>query len=273
MKEFIFLIKKEYWENKSMWATPILLCLLFITVGLYNENIVVNIDVMNGNNNGPIDIIAPVLFLCSTIFLAIQSFFYMLFTLFNERKDGSHFFWKSLPISSSQIVLSKFSVGVLLLLFAFVISIVSSVIILLLTGKAFSSSLFITTINFLVKAELMTLIVMFPVLSWGLFVSSSSSKNPFVMGVLLPLFTLILLYLFGATDVATKIIVFISEPIGNWFSLLAEQYVVDFIEVQGLEYTHKVDMFNMLSTAPFWGYIITGLSFVYASIWKQKRNS
>ena len=47
-----------------------------------------------------------------SVFMTIVVFFYLIDCLYTERKDRSILFWKSLPLSDTEVVLSKLAVAI-----------------------------------------------------------------------------------------------------------------------------------------------------------------
>ncbi|WP_313919646.1 hypothetical protein [Tahibacter sp.] len=130
MNTFAWLLKREYWEHRGgfQWAPLIAAGIILL---------VVTIAVITGLSNAPLDGHALIngvrisdiaaaltpeqrlkigagldvgLFFSAApiaITLAIVTFFYLLGSLYDDRRDRSILFWKSLPISDMETVLSK----------------------------------------------------------------------------------------------------------------------------------------------------------------------
>lgn len=136
MNTFPTLLKREFWEHKGgfFWA-PIVASSAFLVLTLMG---VVTAEVV-GNKSGVqingihldsltktlgpealsrlgIAFDAAFFMACSWAFvtLAFVVFFYCLGSLFDERKDRSVLFWKSLPISDRDTVLSKVASAVVI---------------------------------------------------------------------------------------------------------------------------------------------------------------
>lgn len=127
MNTFAWLLKREYWENRGgfQWA-PLITAGALLAVFAFA--IVTGLHTANKNmiNGVPFADIAQALtaeqrlqlgagidaglFFSATpvaLVLAIVTFFYLLGSLYDDRRDRSILFWKSLPISDLQTVLSK----------------------------------------------------------------------------------------------------------------------------------------------------------------------
>ena len=120
MKVLSTLIKREYWENYALlyrlplWLCVIITVLVFTISALsFNEGahfhgfisgqmqVSTSDPVAHLINDG--SFISPIF----TVFLWITLFTYALRTLLTDRKDGSIFFWNSMPTTQTQIIVSK----------------------------------------------------------------------------------------------------------------------------------------------------------------------
>ena len=123
--KIIMLIRREFWENRSLWITPLVMSgVLLISAafsggpisadghggGLHFGPQVEGADLMTmdaGRRDGIYAGYIGVLTLVQLVVLGIVVFFYLLDCLMSERKDRSILFWKSLPVSDTEVVLSK----------------------------------------------------------------------------------------------------------------------------------------------------------------------
>jgi len=119
----LMLIRREVWENRSLWITPLVISGVLLVSAAFSGSPVA--DGHGGLHIGPSmppeALMTPdaakrdgvyagaisVLTLVQLVVLGIVVFFYLLDSLLQERKDRSILFWKSLPISDSEVVLSK----------------------------------------------------------------------------------------------------------------------------------------------------------------------
>jgi ABC-2 type transport system permease protein len=119
MNALTMLIRREFWENRSLWIAPLVVAgvvlLASATGGVH----------IQGEDDGPFQnefaelgavLAEPQIAYLGTmaaftifqfIVIGFVVFFYLLDSLLGERKDRSILFWKSLPISDSQVVASK----------------------------------------------------------------------------------------------------------------------------------------------------------------------
>lgn len=240
MNTFKWLLKREYWEHRGgfFWApliTGIVFLLLTIMAVIAGESVRRATDdggdtlKMNGvelskltETMQPGDIaemgagLDMGALLSSTwpfLVLAFVVFFYCLGALFDERKDRSILFWKSLPLSDQQTVLSKvFSALVVAPAIATVAAIATSFgFLVILSGYAMfhggnpleliwgpASPL---TVTLYIAAALPVFAVWaLPTVGWLLLVSAWSKSKPFLWALLVPLFAGILVSWFDVME-------------------------------------------------------------------------
>jgi ABC-2 type transport system permease protein len=121
MTRFFWLIRREIWEHKAIWVAPaiVLVCLLLAVVtGNVHLGPIGEMD-----TNTPLGALPPEkqtalllvvyggLALVVDMVMGIVAFFYALDSLYADRRDRSVLFWKSLPLSDAETVLSKFAVA------------------------------------------------------------------------------------------------------------------------------------------------------------------
>jgi ABC-2 type transport system permease protein len=121
--KYTILVKREFWEHRSLWIAPlvvaglgiILTALGSIAAGVhFNVRNPVHMGHLGRSGENPVLVglfgTAGPLFLVSCITIVV----YLLDCLYAERKDRSILFWKSLPVSDALTVLSKFAVAMVI---------------------------------------------------------------------------------------------------------------------------------------------------------------
>ncbi len=252
---FGWLLKREYWENRGgfLWAPLIagVISLLMSTVGILlglwglrraAESGNLHIDNSDININGldlklltekmdaqgaadlgnALDFTLLMGSLWPFVVLAFVVFFYCLGALYDDRRDRSILFWKSLPLSDTQTVLSK-------LVSALVVAPVIAVIASILTMFGFMLILSCVALAYggnpmtlvwgpasplsLVASHLSWLPVYFlwglPTAGWLLMWSAWAKSKPFLWGVMLPIFAGII--------VSTTKIMQLFDLTSGWF--------------------------------------------------------
>ncbi len=233
MNTYKWLLKREFWEHKGgfFWTPAVVgaLMTLFLAVSMIigvtvknekgmqiNGQQVTNLSevvspeqklrIVEAISQGYIGMSAPLFFV-----MGVVIFFFCLGCLFDERKDRSILFWKSLPVSDTETVLSKAAMALLAaplitLAFAVVVSILALLIILI--GAAASGlNLFgavlatpaVYTAPFMVAATIPVYMVWaLPTVGWLMMVSSWARTKVFLWAVGVPVLTAVLLSWFDA---------------------------------------------------------------------------
>lgn len=138
MNTYLMLIRRELWEHRSLWIAPLIwvgiLIVMFTwgTFQLERDNdfsefaAAASIEDLKNLSDHDREEVAKALaydndrkqtiYAFSYLmigglisgFMCIVVFFYLIDCLFTERRDRSILFWKSMPVSDAQVVLSKF---------------------------------------------------------------------------------------------------------------------------------------------------------------------
>jgi len=123
MKSFLWLVRRELWENRAIWIIPLALGALLTLAALFGtvQATFTGPPLAGGAAAGAAPEVGRtmaelMLLLYGSLFFAtmsIYSYWYLLDCLYADRRDRSILFWKSLPISDAAAVLSKVLVGIL----------------------------------------------------------------------------------------------------------------------------------------------------------------
>ena len=201
------LIRREFWEHRSIWVTPAAVAVVvslvslaaLVTVSAFDREVHLAIfSAANLAGDAERQAALTAYFLATSwiflVSLAILTIFYSLDSLYSERKDKSILFWRSMPITDSETVVSKLLTAVFLLPLVtvaviiathFVNLIVSSIWIAVQGGDAGhivwgSVALFdnwTAALIFTVASALW----MSPFIGWFLFVSAFTKRAPLLM--------------------------------------------------------------------------------------------
>jgi ABC-2 type transport system permease protein len=216
------LIRREIWEHRAIYVTPIAIAVIvsllaltgMVTVSTFDEH--VNLALFTASNvagDAERATALTVFFLgTSSVFLfalAILTTFYTLDSLYAERKDKSILFWRSLPITDAETVVSKLLTAVFVLPLVTVATIVvtnlvnlliTTVWVLIRGGDAMhliwgSAPLFDNWLAALI-ITLASAIWMSPLIGWFLFVSAFSKRSPLLMAFMPLIIIPIIEYMF-----------------------------------------------------------------------------
>jgi ABC-2 type transport system permease protein len=118
---YLILARREVWERRSLWLAPVALAGLLLTAATFGA-----LRFGNGvriSTDHPMPITAApyagqwillVTVVAIGIFAGVVAWAYLLDCLYAERRDRSILFWKSLPVSDTETVLTKFVVALVL---------------------------------------------------------------------------------------------------------------------------------------------------------------
>lgn len=208
------LLQREIWEHRAIYVTPasiaVVVVLLTITgqvsVSAFGEMVDLAIvgasNVDDAHRRTALMAILGVVMSIFSFGAAIVMIVYSLDALYAERKDRSILFWRSLPITDAETVISKVVTAVLVIPLFFLVAVIfTHLLIMILTsiwvivqgGDAghlvwASAPLIDIWLAGLILAIAMPLWLS-PFVGWFLFVSAYTKRSPLLVGFL-PIFVL-----------------------------------------------------------------------------------
>ena len=202
-RPFYWLIRREAWENRYLFITPLTVAavMLFgflIAVGKVSRHVHFT---LTGDSASQDALLAPYNFFSALVMLVVTlvSLFYSLGALYNERRDRSILFWKSLPISDRTTVLSKITIPLVVMPgFALALILVLHLAMLLINTVSLSSQGqpimplwgdIASPGHWLTLAYLLGAMALWhaPLYAWLLLVSAWARRTPFLWAFLPPL--------------------------------------------------------------------------------------
>jgi len=212
MKNLLMLLKREYWENKvSIIKVPVLLGFTLIAFTILSMLLGFNQLDININTH-----ITPHIakMACTTILLGVSTVFnivlliaisyYSLSALFEERKDRSILFWKSLPLSETNMVFAKLITALVVtpvatwvvMMFTSIIALLLATISLTLTGNPTlalwqAGTIFSSWGHIFLRLCLQSLGI-FPMVAWFMLCSAYAKRSPFLLAIIIPIVLVIL---------------------------------------------------------------------------------
>jgi len=227
MNTFTTLLKREFWEHKGgmLWAPVVVGGLMLAAaaasavigilasegdVRIHGKQIIIDGTLIAEQTQGEIAqalawAIVPSIAPLAAV-LALVLLFYALGSLYDERRDRSVLFWKSMPVSDTATVLSKLASMVLLtpLITALVGIFVGTVVALIAAASmsAFGANLlpklFGTADFYLAPVAVLAVIPVYalwvlPSIAWCMAVSAWAKRAPFLWAVVTPVLAGILL--------------------------------------------------------------------------------
>ncbi|HEX6929743.1 MAG TPA: hypothetical protein VF267_10855 [Gammaproteobacteria bacterium] len=278
----IALLKRETWEHRSFWMVPgimagvILIMFLWAMIYVLPHELGYDlwVDRMSSSDHEALDklggLFIPGLAMPFFIMVEIVTLFYLLDSLYAERRDRSILFWKSLPVNDTLTVLSKW--GAMLLVFP---AIVFAIIVALSLVLTFLVGLFVmfgggnpwTLVwqHYGLFSGLGSSLTLFyvetlwylPVMGWLMLASAWAKKAPFLWAVLPPVAIAILEKMFLDSD--------------RFLDLIGERLMF-FVGQGGFEeaFEREFEMFDghlQMSGGPDFGIGIFGELFATPGFW------
>jgi ABC-2 type transport system permease protein len=207
-RTMITLIRRELWEHRSLWITPLIVAAVII-LGAFPVHVG---DVTIGTHFDPHDLanadsrrsMFTLMLWGQTIphylVMSIVLSFYLLDCLYQERKDRSILFWKSLPVSDAATVLSKLLVGTVVVpLGVYLVAMVTGVVFQLIwSARAAAGALpdiavvwdtvaWFKSQALMLYGLIVAILWYLPFAAFLLLVSAWARRNVFLWATLLPL--------------------------------------------------------------------------------------
>ena len=142
---YVWSVRRELWEHRSVWIAPLAAagCVLFgFVVSVARTPHTLKLisklppDKLMALRFAPFGIAAAAIILTSVV----VGMFYCLGALYNERRDRSILFWKSMPVSDVTTLLSKITIPLVVLpIVAFAVICATELFMYLLDSVAYAS--------------------------------------------------------------------------------------------------------------------------------------
>lgn len=289
-------IQKEFWEYKKIFIwVPIILASIIIAAPIFSymlSDVDLMIDIgqlknLQHHNNADLGKgiygFVSVLFAPFMMIAMVVQLYYFIACLYDERRDMSILFWRSLPVSDATSVGVKMFVGALVLPAIFMVAATTTVLIFIIAALVLCAVLAVgydislwafwdvgSIISAISTAWLNLLpytLWLFPLYAWLMLVSMFSKKAPFLW-VILPVVILLLVEGFVVRyfhlDSA-----FFAHLIIDYFSINHETMRafsdknVTFGMVSFSVLTSKINLFGL----------VIGAGFMYLTYWLRANKS
>jgi len=194
-------IRRELWENRSIYIGPLVAAVLFL-FGFVINMVSMRRSIVASPRAQQHDLLATRYELSGALIMGtalIVGVFYSLDALYGERRDRSILFWKSLPVSDLTTVLSKLTIPIVILpLLSFAISLATQFIMLVLStvilqGSGVNIAALWREVSFfhvsgVLLYHLLTVHGLWyaPLYGWLLMVSAWAPRAPFIWAFLPP---------------------------------------------------------------------------------------
>jgi len=210
MTHQLALLKREVWEHRSIFITPIVIAGIVVLgtltalmiAGEFAQEL--NVAMFGAQSvAGETErraVLSGLFFGSSGLFflaLGILTVFYSLDSLYAERKDKSILFWRSLPVTDAETVVSKLLTAVLVIPAASIVAIIATHLVNLIVTSVWVSmkggdagvliwgsvSLFDDWLSLIIIVYAAAL-WMSPFVGWFLLVSAYTKRSPFMFAFL-----------------------------------------------------------------------------------------
>ncbi len=317
---FKWLLKREFWENRGgfVWA-PAITGAIFLTMtilGMVIASIIFwkarsepgfDID-MHGSAAehaqamgfaGDMSLLVGIGL--ALVVMAFVVFFYCLGSLYDDRRDRSVLFWKSMPASDTQTVLSKLAWALLLA------PIIAIAIGLLIGAGLWATSLIVAAVNGLpaagavvtqshplhVLSNILLIVPVyalwaFPTVGWLMLCSAWAKRFPFLWAVMLPFLTCAMVSLVAVITGAATGIKFphgalwytlwyrgvMSIIPGTWYALPQVREKIEGVTVDTPDDLVKlIDLsqsWHAFATLDLWIGVAAGVAFIAGAIYLRR---
>jgi ABC-2 type transport system permease protein len=309
-----WLVKREYWEHRGgfFWA-PVITGGIFLLLNIMGIITAEVLGARNGINLGAsgglqhviadmdagdlsqvgfaLDVAMYSAMGLLVVVLGFVVFFYCLGALYDDRRDRSILFWKSLPVSDTSTVLSKvISATVLAPVIAVVVGIVVGMLQLLILAVTLSFhgvnvwQLLLLAHPFRVMFNLIGYIPLYalwaaPAVGWLLICSAWSRSKPFLWAVALPVGTGLLVAWFGIMglfnlptawfwkNVVLRALLSVFPGTGNLFG---SHNTVAFVSSNGTDALDLAQTWHLAATPDLWIGVVAGVALLAGAIWFRR---
>jgi ABC-2 type transport system permease protein len=310
--KYTTLLKREYWEHRgSLKWTPVwiggAILLMLILAWITGQSVIFRNDGSEHMVEGGLKLLeqnasaeqlrmgtAAMLYGTGAVFsiaMFFVLFFYCLGALYDDRRDRSLLFWRSLPVSDMETVLSKLAMVLIAVPLIYFVAIVAfQIVLLIVTGLMIliQGGNPVTLLwgpvepmaywSRLAVAFALQSLWLLPVYGWLLLVSAWARSKPFLWAVLVP----VVLAVLEAWSSLT-----VSLQLGYKFGeLLLSRIVTGFaplswtstdgsgsmmVGAPGERYSTEWNvLIERLGTLEMWVGIAIGIAFIAAAIWMRR---
>ena len=291
----IALIRRELLEHRSLYIVPALLGSIVALVFLTGEQSVDYIDgqhidaaLLGASNIGVHErggMIAVIMGAISVFFIVtmwIQIIFYSLSSLYTERKDKSILFWRSLPVTDAETVVSKVLTAIVAIPLITIAFIAVTHILALMITSVWVGSRGADAWHLIWEAapllDVWGVVLMFmlgitiwlsPYVGWFLLVSSYVTRTPMLFAFL-PVIVLPLLerLFFNSSTLAEQLLGRVGQIVAYIVGLTDE--VRHYVETPDASLVGMVDVGNFLSNSGMWGGLVVCGLFITAAMFVRR---
>ncbi|WP_266181719.1 hypothetical protein [Dyella humicola] len=317
MKTFYWLMKREYWEHRGglLWA-PVITGAIFLILNLMaiitaevlgsrhgammigGNDFRMMIEHADAGDLAHIGSAVDVAMLSSMsligIVMGLVVLFYCLGSLYDDRRDRSVLFWKSLPVSDTSTVLSKVvSAAVIAPVIAVCVSIICGVMQLLIYAVVLSLhgvniwQLLTLAHPFRVIGSLLSAVPLYtlwalPAVGWLMFCSAWSRTKPFLWAMAVPVVLGLMVSWFGImglfnlptawfwTHVVQRVLLSVFPGSSIVFSDHNLSSMSDMDSNDPLSVLSPAHTYGLLATPNLWLGVAAGIALIAGAVWFRR---
>lgn len=297
MGRMLMLVRREFWEHRSLVVAPAVVAgliflgaLIPLVIGLASAEVgasgmvaALNIVPSQGTATGINGLLlAPVGLINLVLFFTV--FFYCLDALYSERKDRSVLFWRSLPITDVETVVSKFATAAIAapLVFFAVLALLQVLFLIVATmviwagsgdaGKLIWGPLSLTQVfGFSAYTLFASSLLTLPFIGWFIACSSLVKKAPFLWAVL-PFLLIPLLeqLIFSSRHFANIVFGHFPRAYSASFRFDPEALPSEDDPFRGIDPTEFIDMMGLLTSVNTWAGVAVAVGFGALAVYMRR---
>jgi len=290
-RPFYWTLRREFWEHRALYIAPLAVAALILfgftvsLIGLYGR--AKELAQLTDDEKAAA-IVQPYHFAAAAIIFTalIVSVFYCLGALYNERRERTILFWKSLPVSDLTTVLAKASIPIVILPLIYALIIMAMHVLMFLINSAGRMAFGLSTAPLWTHVPLFQMEVVSlygfvtqalwyaPIFAWLLMVSAWAKRSPFLWAFLAPL----------AVGIAERIafnthyfgMLVTHRLFGGLEAAFAESLVTarGAVKVAGPKFPviglEQLDPVKFISSPGLWFGLVIAVLFLAAAIWLRR---
>jgi ABC-2 type transport system permease protein len=218
MNTLPILIRRELWEHRALWITPLVVAGLIVIAAMFPHADIRfdRADIATHKQGAIFALFHSALTIPQFIMMSVQLPFYLLDCLYAERKDRSILFWKALPVSDALTVISKLLVALAIVpLGVYLLTILTDIAATGILAVRFrhsdilrvilrwDTSVWLHTQGVILSALVLAMLWYAPLAAYLLLVSAWAKRNVILWATMPPLIAIILEKIaFGTSYVA-----------------------------------------------------------------------
>jgi ABC-2 type transport system permease protein len=295
------LLRRELWEHRSIFVAPLVIALIISVMSITGQVAIsafgqaVDVALLGASNLGEKERASAITVLMVSISMLfvlamwILTVFYTLDSLFAERKDKSILFWRSIPVTDAETVVSKLITAVVVIPIVTFLVVVATHLVVLAISSVWVSVRGANAGHLIWQAaplfENWTAILIFllaiplwlsPFIGWFLLVSAYTKRSPLLVAFLPIILLPMLERIFVGTKMFSEAIFVRSgklpllQGVDNFGLWMDDADELHRLGQSGISLLSMVDLSGFLASPGLWlGLVVCGL-FSIAAIYVRR---